>query len=87
MRLSAASNVTTRCQFGRDLAIRQTIGVKLLGQRDGIRPCFGIRLAAAQLTRPFAGFSKLAHQTALFVFGEAAGATDQWCRLGRRQML
>jgi hypothetical protein len=87
MRLSAAGDVTARRQLRRGLAVRQTIGVKLFCKRDGIGPCFGIRLAAAQLSRPFAGFSKLAHQTALFVFGEAAGATDQWCRLGRRQML
>jgi hypothetical protein len=42
MRLSAAGHVTARCQLRRDLAIRQTIGVKLFGQRDGIGPCFGI---------------------------------------------
>ena len=62
MRLSAAGDVTARRQLRRDLPIRQTIGVKLFGQRDGIGSCFGIRLAAAQLTQPFAGFAKLAHQ-------------------------
>jgi hypothetical protein len=38
VRLAAASQVPTARQFGYDLAVRQTTGVKLLGQRDGVWP-------------------------------------------------
>jgi hypothetical protein len=55
MRFAPASQMAPRCEFGGDLAIRQTIGMQLLGQCDGVGSRLGVALAAFALAgRPLA---------------------------------
>jgi hypothetical protein len=55
MRLAAAGQMAARCEFGGDLAIRQMIGMQLLGECDGVGSRLGVALAAFALAgRPLA---------------------------------